>query len=124
MKERIVVVFGAVVFAGALSCVSDACAQSRNRELLKLVCVTEMNQGRPQYSRDEWAFEIDFTASTVDGSPASITDDSIRWKTTLSSGGDVITIDISRNSGFITMKSVALGPLGMGKCTVQKGKAF
>ena len=124
MKERIVGVIGAIVFAGAVSCVSDARAQSRNRELLKLVCVTEMNQGRPQYSRDEWAFEIDFTASTVDGSPASITDDSIRWKTTLSSGGDVITIDISRNSGFITMKSATLGPLGMGKCTVQKGKAF
>ncbi len=123
MKERIVGVFCAVIFTGALSCVSDAYAQPRNRELLKLVCVTEMNQGRPQYTRSEWAFEIDFATSTVDGAPASITNDSIRWKTTLASG-EVITIDISRNSGFITMVSATLGQLGMGNCTVQKGKAF
>ena len=101
-----------VALAGA------ACAES-----IKLLCITEANRGTQRASKDEWVYEIDLTARTVNGQDASIRDDDITFRTSLSSG-DTITISINRVTAFIVMNSKNLGRLADGYCKVAGDRKF
>jgi hypothetical protein len=111
----------------ALTVVSQA-ADAQTKALVLLCKGTQHCESCAQTQADfDWTYTIDFTASTVDGKPANISDETITWQ--INSDSVLDDREISRYSKkfHFAGKAVSGGGeiyYGDGVCEPQEHQAF